>query len=119
MRSNKMLVFSIAVFALMLGASWCFAAIIHPPAAAKAGPSQTLAITYFETKQKPDIEVQKCIQDKIATSDLKNQGIQVTVTNGQAVLTGDIKTPAHQSTAQQIARGCGAHKYILQQRRAR
>ena len=118
MRSTRLLGFFVTVCALMLGASWSFAAIVHARSVVQAGPSQMLPLMNFEVKQKPDAEIQKCIQDKLAASELKNQNVQVTVTNAQAVLTGDLKTAAHQNTAQQIARGCGAHKYILQKRRA-
>ncbi len=113
MRSTRLLVFFVFVFALFLGTNWSFAAVLPTASSLQPKPKAT------PTGPQSDGDIQKCIQDKIAASDLKNQNIQVSVSNGQALLTGDISTPGHKSTAGQIARGCGAHKYILQQRRAR
>jgi BON domain-containing protein len=109
--STRLILFFVAVLALLLVASWCFAATLPTASSLQPKPKAT------PTGPQSDADVQKCIQDKIATSDLKSQNVQVSVSNGEARLTGDISTPAHKNTAGQIARGCGAHKYILQKRR--
>src|SRR5215831_21090202 len=115
---NRLPVSIVVTLALALGASWSFAAMTRGLPSVHAGSSQNLPVMHFAAMNKPDAEIQKCIQDKLAASELKNLGVQVSVKNGQAVLTGDIKNPGHKDTAEKIARGCGAHKYILQQRRA-
>ena len=112
MRSTRMVVFFFAVFALLLAVSWSFAAVLPTGSAPQPKPKAT------PTLPQSDADIQKCIQDKVAASDLKSQNVAVSVSNGQATLTGDINTAAHKNTAGQIARGCGAHKYILQHRRA-
>ncbi|HET9839535.1 MAG TPA: BON domain-containing protein [Candidatus Angelobacter sp.] len=111
MRSTRLLAFFVVAFTLLLGASWCFA-ILRPASSLQPSPKATPATP------KSDAEIQKCIQDKVAASELKNQNVQVSVANGEATLAGPFSTPGHKNTAGQIARGCGAHKYILQHRRA-
>ena len=113
MRSTRRLLVFTAVVALMMAAACCFTAALNTASALQPKPKAT------PTKPQSDGDIQKCIQDKVAASDLKNQNVQVSVNNAEAVLTSDIKTAAQQNAAQQIARGCGAHKYILQNRRAR
>jgi osmotically-inducible protein OsmY len=102
-----MLVFFAVVFAFMLAVSCCFAAVVHTAAPPQPNPKAT------PTKPQSDADIQKCIQDKLAASELKNQNVQVSVANGEATLSGSLSTPAHKNTAGQIARGCGAHKYTI------
>jgi osmotically-inducible protein OsmY len=58
-----------------------------------------------------DASIEKCITDKLAASTaLKNDGIKVTVKNGEATLTGTTKVAGHKGGATKLARGCGASK---------
>lgn len=57
---------------------------------------------------KTDAEIQKCLTDKIAASPaLKGLGLNVTVTNGEATVTGKAKSAASKGTVTKFAKACG------------
>jgi osmotically-inducible protein OsmY len=60
---------------------------------------------------KSDEEIQKCITDDLAASSkLKTLGLSVTVSNGEATLTGEGKSSGNKNAAAKIAKKCGAKK---------
>jgi len=59
---------------------------------------------------KTDADIQKCTQDKLASTKLKDDGITVAVTGGDATLTGATKIAGHKGNATQFAKRCGATK---------
>lgn len=83
------------------------------PAKATAAPAMTKTATKSNAKAsapKTDADIQKCIQDKLATSKLKDDGFSVTVTGGDATLAGATKVAGHKGNASQFAKRCGATK---------
>ena len=60
--------------------------------------------------QKTDPEIQKCIEDKLSASKLKDDGITVAVSGGDSTLTGATKVAGHKGNATQFAKRCGATK---------
>ncbi|MCI0337311.1 MAG: BON domain-containing protein [Acidobacteria bacterium] len=62
-----------------------------------------------EKAPKSDTEVQKCIMDKFSNSEkLRPQGFSVTVSNGEATLTGNAQNAGSKGAATRIAQSCGA-----------
>src|SRR5258706_2534411 len=59
---------------------------------------------------KADADIQKCTQDKLASSKLKHEGFTVKVSGGEATLSGTTKAGGHKEKATQFAEGCGATK---------
>jgi osmotically-inducible protein OsmY len=56
-----------------------------------------------------DADIQKCITDKLASSEkLKPQGFSATVNAGVATLTGNAANPGSKGAATNIAKRCGA-----------
>jgi len=77
-----------------------------PPAMTKTAPKSNAKAP----AQKSDADIQKCIQDKLSSSKLKDDGITVTVSGGDATLTGATKIAGHKGNATQFAKRCGATK---------
>jgi osmotically-inducible protein OsmY len=62
---------------------------------------------------KTDEEMQKCITDGLAASaKLKDLGLNATVANGEATLTGQAKSSGNKNAAASIAKKCGAKKVV-------
>jgi osmotically-inducible protein OsmY len=60
---------------------------------------------------KTDAEIQSCIEGKLAKSaKLKDQGFTVSVSNGEATLTGTAKNAGSKGAATGLAKSCGAKK---------
>jgi hypothetical protein len=59
---------------------------------------------------KTDADIQKCIQEKFATAKLRDDGLSVAVSSGDATLTGATKIAGHKGNATQFAKRCGATK---------
>lgn len=60
---------------------------------------------------KTDSEIQKCVADKFAASKTITNGA-VTVTNGEATLTGEAKSAGAKGGATNQAKSCGARKVV-------
>jgi osmotically-inducible protein OsmY len=58
-----------------------------------------------------DPEIQKCVADKFAGSKTITNGA-VTVSNGEATLTGEAKSPGAKGGATNQAKSCGAKKVV-------
>ncbi len=113
MRLTKQAVSFAFLFAFLLGASRCLAQTKTGDACTsiKAAVPQGLPAMFFAAKKKlADPEIQKCIEGKLSGGALKDDGVSVKVSNGEAVLEGKSKVSGHKGTATQIAKGCGAHK---------
>ncbi len=113
MRFTKLFVSLAFLSAFLFGASRSFAETKAGDAclSIKAAAPRGLSAMFLAAKKKlADLEVQKCIEDKLAGSALKDDGITVKVSNGEAVLEGKSKTPGHKGNATQFAKGCGAQK---------
>jgi osmotically-inducible protein OsmY len=91
-----------ALLALSLAAS----AQTPPPAMTKTAPKTGQKAS----APKSDADIQKCIQDKLASTKLKDDGITVAVSGGDATLTGATKIAGHKGNATQFAKRCGATK---------
>ncbi len=62
-------------------------------------------------KPQSDAEIQKCVQDKLASAPkLKTDKINVAVSGGEATLTGNVK--AGKGAVTRIAQSCGAKKVV-------
>lgn len=94
MQVRKLVVVATIVLSLSLGSSWI------------------LSQNHFAAKKKAaaDVDVQKCITDKLGNSKLKDDGITAKVNGGEATLEGNVKVSAHKGNASQIAKNCGAQK---------
>ncbi len=112
MRCGKLAVFFVFSLGLLLGANGSVAQSSDIHSFVKAGSPQGLPMMFFAAKKKAaaDADIQKCIEDKLSGGALKDDGITVKVTNGEAVLTGGSKVPAHKGNGTRIAKGCGAQK---------
>lgn len=91
------------------------AAAAQTPAPAKqtSTPAMTRKVAQGAAKTvapKSDSDVQKCIQDKLAGSKLKEDNLSVAVSGGEATLTGATKIGGHKGNATQFAKRCGATK---------
>jgi len=76
-------------------------------------PSMTKTTTKSKAKAstpKTDADIQKCIEEKISGSKLKDDGITVAVSGGDSTLTGATKVAGHKGNAAQFAKRCGATK---------
>ena len=83
------------------------------PTVAKPTPNPATTKTTTTAKSsapKSDADIQKCIQDKLASTKLKDDGISVAVSGGEATLTGTTKIAGHKGNATQFAKRCGATK---------
>src|SRR5262249_50866571 len=98
----------VVVFAVILGTRWSFAtsAQARPDATRKSAKGGKVA----------DSELQQCIEKGISASELKVQRVEVSVKDGDVVITGAFKTPAQHSAAEQIAKRCGASRIIVRKR---
>ncbi len=76
----------------------------------KTAVPQGVSMMPFRAIKKLDPEIQSCIEDKIKGGALKDDGISVKVSGGEAVLEGKSKVPGHKGGATRIAKGCGAQK---------
>jgi osmotically-inducible protein OsmY len=62
---------------------------------------------------KTDPEIQKCITDKFAASrTFKDLSLGVAVTNGEVMLTGQVRNAGSKGAATSISKRCGAKKTI-------
>src|SRR5678815_553253 len=57
---------------------------------------------------KTDADIQKCIESKLGSSKLKDDGLTVAVSGGNATFTGMTKIAGHKGNATQFAKACGA-----------
>lgn len=81
------------------------------PAPAKPTPSPKAKPAVAKTSApKPDADIQKCIEGKLAGSKLKDDGLTVAVSGGTATFTGTTKIAGHKGNATQFAKACGATK---------
>ncbi len=91
------------------------AASAQTPMAAKPTPvpAKTKPTTMAKTTApKADADIQKCTQDKLASTKLKDDGITVAVSSGEATLAGTTKVGGHKGNATLFAKRCGATKVI-------
>jgi osmotically-inducible protein OsmY len=87
------------------------AAMAQTPTTAKPTPTPKAKTTAATTSApKADADIQICIQDKLAGSKLKDDGLTVAVSGGEATLTGATKIGGHKGNASQFAKRCGATK---------
>ena len=89
------------------------ASLAQTPTTAKPTPTPTKAKTTAVAKTsapKTDADIQKCIEDKLGSTKLKDDGITVAVSGGDATLTGTTKIAGHKGNAAQFAKHCGATK---------
>ena len=99
--------------AALLFLSMAASAQTTTPSKPSAAPAMTKTTTKSKAKastQKTDPEIQKCIEDKISGSKLKDDGITVAVSGGDSTLTGATKVAGHKGNAAQFAKRCGATK---------
>ena len=83
--------------------------------AAKPAPVQPMTKSTTKSKvkaptPKTDADIQKCIEEKLSGSKLKDDGITVAVSGGDSTLTGATKVAGHKGNAAQFAKRCGATK---------
>jgi osmotically-inducible protein OsmY len=90
------------------------AASAQTPAPAKSASDPAMTKTAKSSPKaaapKADADVQKCTQDKLVGSKLKDDNITVAVSGGEATLTGATKIAGHKGNATQFAKRCGATK---------
>src|SRR5262249_19598919 len=106
---------SIACFNAAALIALSLAASAQTPAPAKPASDPAMSKTMSKSgakapAQKSDADVQKCTQDKLSASKLKDDGITVAVSGGDATLTGMTKIAGHKGNATQFAKRCGATK---------
>lgn len=91
--------------------------LLSAPAILAGSEQSTDSMTKKETTTKPkkekapksDTEIQKCIMDKFSNSEkLRPQGFNVSVSNGEATLTGNAQNAGSKGAATRIAQSCGA-----------
>ena len=89
------------------------ASMAQTPTTAKPTPTPAKTKTTAAattSSPKADADVQKCTQDKLASTKLKDDGITVAVSGGEATLAGTVKIAGHKGNATQFAKRCGATK---------
>ena len=59
---------------------------------------------------KADADIQKCIEDRLSSAKLKENGITVAVSGREATLTGTTTKASHKNSIAQYAKHCGATK---------
>lgn len=99
--------------AALLVLSMAASAQTPPPAKSEPAPAMTKTTTKSKAKTstpKTDADIQKCIEDKLSSSKLKDDGITVAVSSGDSTLTGVTKVAGHKNNAAQFAKRCGATK---------
>jgi len=99
--------------AALLILSMAASAQTTPPAKPADSPMMTKTTTKSKAKAsapKTDADIQKCIEDKLSSSKLKDDGITVAVSGGDSTLTGATKVAGHKGNAAQFAKRCGAKK---------
>lgn len=80
-----------------------------PLSAPATKPAKAAAATTAKTAApKADAEIQKCTQDRLAGSKLKDNGFAVAVSGGTITLSGTTKVAGHKGVATQFAKRCGA-----------
>ena len=74
-------------------------------------PAKTKTTAIAKTSApKTDADIQKCLQDKLASSKLKHDGFTVKVSGGEATLSGTTSSGGHKENAMLFAKHCGATK---------
>lgn len=109
----KRLLFACCNMAALLILSVAVSAQTTTPAKPTPAPAMTKPTPKPAAKTvapKTDADVQKCIQDKLSSTKLKDDGITVAVSGGDATLTGTTKIGGHKGNATQFAKRCGATK---------
>jgi osmotically-inducible protein OsmY len=89
------------------------ASMAQIPTTAKPTPTPAKAKTTAVAKTsapKTDADIQKCTEDKLGSTKLKDDGITVAVSGGDATLTGTTQIAGHKGNATKFAKHCGATK---------